>query len=326
MARLGQSPWRSTPVIAGDAPGALPVVFGVDAKFLPHAAITLQSVIECNPGVAYHFHFISCACLTAAQAQMVQMLEGTGCLATFHQVDAGLFTQFPQTALFPQAAYYRLLAPFILRGSARLLYLDADIVCLQPLAPLWRALAEGQVVAAVSDAPKAVTARCASLGLAAGQYFNSGVLLVDVPRWHQAKVTQRAFEVLEARATELCFPDQDALNIVLEGQVEFVEGRYNCQFMLGHKRSDYARAIPAGTVLLHYAGANKPWQVWNRQAGVAPYHAVRARSPWRKQPLDMPATHEMARRVYRQHLRRQGWPRALTWLLSLWMNPQKVWP
>jgi UDP-glucose:(glucosyl)LPS alpha-1,3-glucosyltransferase/UDP-D-galactose:(glucosyl)LPS alpha-1,3-D-galactosyltransferase/UDP-glucose:(galactosyl)LPS alpha-1,2-glucosyltransferase len=293
--------YQSFPVPAPSREAAtFHVVFGVDQAFLSHAAIAMQSIIERERDLSFHFHFISTADLSGALANLQTIIAESRCQATFHRIADQLFENLPQSTLFPKSIYYRLLAPFILEEYQQVVYLDADIVCLAPLSPIWRQLEATDCVAAVvRDSPLAEQSRTASLGMTCEQYFNSGVMLIDIRAWHRERVTEQVLEVIEQRAAELKWPDQDALNVVLQERAHFIDARFNTQFKLGHGRDDHQRPVPPETVLLHYAGANKPWQIWNTQAATLHYREVRARSPWRDTPFDVPSTSKHAKRMYK---------------------------
>lgn len=53
-------------------------------------------------------------------------------------VDAALFESAPTSKRYPKEMYYRLLSPLILpREVERVLYLDPDMLIINPLRPLW---------------------------------------------------------------------------------------------------------------------------------------------------------------------------------------------
>ncbi|MBD3698774.1 hypothetical protein IE982_13785 [Enterobacter hormaechei] len=67
-------------------------------------------------------------------------------------------------------------------------------------------------------------------------YFNSGVLYVDARTWNENKISHKVFECLLERGADFKYFDQDALNVVLNEKIMFIDGKYNCQIKAGHKR------------------------------------------------------------------------------------------
>lgn len=313
----------TTTLIGQDLLHTLParhVVFGVDESYLAHASINLMSIVRNDPTVLFHFHIITSSCLDPFSAAFREIAAAHRFILSIHRLSHELFERAVQSKRFPQSIYYRLLAPSILREHDQALYLDADMVCLQSLVPLWDQLAHGEVVAVVRDCAVGGPQRAAALGMAGTDYFNSGMMLINLKAWRQLVVSERALTVIESQPTQMLYPDQDALNIVLEGKVRFVDGRFNFLVKLEHSERDYARQIPHDTVLLHYAGNNKPWQAWNGQPAVAFYRQVRADSPWRDHALDGPGNLRQARLMYRHHLRRREFVQGFIWRFrrALW--------
>ncbi|MEB0233451.1 glycosyltransferase, partial [Undibacterium sp. 10I3] len=69
--------------------------------------------------------------------------------------------------------------------------------------------------------------RVAALHLKGGDYFNSGVMLINVQRWLAAEITQATIASILKDGKSFRFPDQDALNVVLDGRVKFIERKWN---------------------------------------------------------------------------------------------------
>ncbi|MBA1244167.1 hypothetical protein G7016_15620 [Pseudomonas japonica] len=297
----------------------------MDQRFSRHAMVTLLSVLRANPAEAFHFHFISFDPLTFDDVlSAVSELRSPRCAITSYQAPPHIFAALPESPHFPKSACLRLLAPFLLRGCGRVLYLDADIVCLGPVRPLWDAVEHSeQIVAVVEDCAETVDRQVAALGLEGRRYFNSGMLCIDIPRWLEGTVTEQVLTILQVDGGYLRFPDQDALNQVLEGRSKYVAGCYNQQFTLAHEPQDEVRRVPSGTVLLHYSGVDKPWQAWNEQAAVVHYRRLRASLPWAGEALDMPRTGRQARRMYKLCFRRKRLLKGCYWLAVRWKAARK---
>lgn len=292
------------------------VVFGVDRKFLRHAAMVMLSISRTNPNERFHFHLISALDLSKYIQSLQQVIQGTGHFITLYQLDVEPFERLPQSQLFPISIYYRLVAPHLLDRHERVLYLDADMICLRTLSPLFHALDDREeVVAVVSDSAAACEQQTKRLGMAGGAYFNSGMLLINVRKWLDQAISEEAIGLLEQRGTEFEFPDQDALNIVLEGRALFIEQRYNTIFKLGHTDEAYDQTPPPDTVLLHYAGADKPWQRWNSQAATRFYRDTYARSPWADKQFERPRRSNQTKRLYKLRMREREFLRGIYWYM-----------
>ncbi|GII66525.1 hypothetical protein Skr01_66100 [Sphaerisporangium krabiense] len=164
------------------------------------------------------------------------------------------------------AAYYRLLLPELAPPSVpRMLYLDSDIVCTGGLAELWRTDLRGELLAAAVDIGSPTVSAAGGLpGFDGGagrltfwsDYFNSGVLLMDLARCREEKVAATSLAYLRENSARLRFAVQDALNIAADDRWIRLDSRWNDMDFSTYEENRETR----DTRLLHYAGARKPWQ------------------------------------------------------------------
>ena len=153
----------------------------------------------------------------------------------------------------------------------RVLYLDSDLVVLDDLSPLYGIDLAGKILAAAPDFPwdpdGRETQRLRRIGVAdPDRYVNSGVLLMDLRRWRELDCTARLLDFIDRMGRDLTFPDQDAINVVLKGEILVVGARWNLQarmYRLGrrHFPREHAVASTAGRrpAIVHYTTADKPW-------------------------------------------------------------------
>ncbi|WP_024527881.1 glycosyltransferase family 8 protein [Serratia fonticola] len=290
------------------------IVFGVDGNFIRHACITIQSMVE-NAGAAQlSFHLITTEDTIDLASKFQALVINTPHSICIHRLSDSLFTNLPSTALFTKATYYRFLAPYLLEEEEAILYLDADIVCINPFTDLFHKVKESEHIAfVVSELDHLTSTLAADVGLKEEKYFNAGMLMINVKSWRQNFISEKALSLLETRGKDFRYLDQDALNVVLEGNVQFIDKKYNTLFMLGHSDVDYNRMPPNDTVFIHYAGADKPWQKWNNQAGTYFYTEHYQRSCWASYAFDMPKNDQQAKKMYKLLLREKKYFSSLQW-------------
>ena len=128
---------------------------------------------------------------------------------------------FPLGMWFTPAVYTRLHLASAAEGVSRLLYLDCDVIAVDDIGDLL-ATEPGDIVAAVRD-PGNPLMSCGQavpgyekLGIPADrEYFNVGVLLVNVDGWKRNKISERCRAFLGDKREHIRFADQDALNVVI---------------------------------------------------------------------------------------------------------------
>jgi lipopolysaccharide biosynthesis glycosyltransferase len=158
-----------------------------------------------------------------------------------------------------EAAHLRLSMPEALADVPLAMYLDVDVHVLDDLRPLLATPMDGGPLAAVRDAVNPVlTAGPAlpgwrRLGLPASrEYFNSGVMLLDLPACRGTFAEAKRF--VRERREHVRYWDQDALNFVVADRWRRLERRWNAFAMAAWTgRDDWAyrggTSVPLATLL-----------------------------------------------------------------------------
>src|SRR6266568_2780000 len=174
------------PVPASSRPesaGTVHVACAADGAYVPHCAAMLHSLLDQRGGRQLAVHYLhGPAFETPWRDGLARMMEGGSAAITFHEVPDEAVAGLPVQRFFTPAIWYRIMAPELLGGLDRILYLDADIIAVDSVAPLWDVDLDGAIVAAVTNVPEPHHAnRPRQLGLPESQeYFNSGVMLMDL--------------------------------------------------------------------------------------------------------------------------------------------------
>lgn len=190
----------------------------------------------------------------------------------FHpvMVDGSAFTNAPVSRQYPREMYYRLLAADFLPGELkRVLYLDPDTLIINPLRPLWETDLKGHLFAAAAHIGKTELANNINqLRLGTDHnYFNSGVLLIDLCRARNEIIAEEIFSYTKEHAKELLLPDQDILNVMYGSRILEIDDsiwnydarNYNTYLLrsAGEYDMDW---VMNNTSVLHFCGRSKPWQ------------------------------------------------------------------
>lgn len=190
---------------------------------------------------------------------------------TYHpvMVKQALFENAPVTDRYPTTIYYRLLAHQMLPQSLhQVLYLDADLLCINDLSSLYNTSLDDKLFASAIHASLTNTTdvinkiRLQNFG--AEGYYNSGVLLMNLDLMRQEIDAEKIFDYI--RRHILLLPDQDILNALYSERIKTIPDQlYN----FDTRNSKIYETISFGkwdldwviknTVILHYCGREKPW-------------------------------------------------------------------
>ena len=184
-------------------------------------------------------------------------------------VEPTLFENAPTSKRYPKEMYYRLLSPLILpRQVERVLYLDPDMLIINPLRPLWEQNLGGNVFAAASHTGLTEMANEINQRRldTEHEYFNSGVMLIDLKAARDLVTAGNVFRCVSEHEKELILPDQDVFNMLYGKQtlpVEDVLWNYDvrnyAKYLIRSSGSHDLNWVMDNTAVLHFCGKNKPW-------------------------------------------------------------------
>ena len=230
--------------------------FGIDKNFGRFAGITITSLAHNNIEHDLVVHIVYDEILPEDMERLLRTEQLYRNLQLhFYQITSteGMTFVVPPGHI-TQAMYYRYLFADLLPPTVtRLIYMDADIICKGGILPLWQTDLQGKVLGAVRDYGE--DRSCGRIGLKNGRYFNSGVLLMDLVKWRQQKLTQQLFRWLEqVGSTKILWGDQDALNGVIDGAFTELPKKYNCIVINNTTLNEELQAV-----IVHYIDYVKPW-------------------------------------------------------------------
>jgi len=254
-------------------------VFACDEAYAMPLATTLRSIVETNASNwPLEFHVLSDDFSECTRARIVNSLPKGSATIRCVPVGLNLFREFSTLRHISKVTYARLLIARVFPATvSRVLYLDADLLVLNALGPLWEIDLDGAVVGAVSDMGPAINAGAPGSEDVpqVRDYFNAGVLLIDLSLWRQKRVSEIALEYL-ARHPQSPFSDQDALNVACDTLWKKLDPRWNFQVRGGTRISDlHPDQRPW---IVHFIMGSKPWNASARSYNAVFYDAFRSRT------------------------------------------------
>jgi len=262
--------------------------FGTDSAYVRPMGVTIVSLAVNNPGMVLRCHVFASSITDADVAFLAALVEEHPHVEVhLYDVDSKVFSGLPTLEKYPLPIYFRLMMPITLSQAPRVLYLDSDILCMGDIQPLLDLALDENVAAVVSDVGRTAKKRITALELTGDRYFNSGVMLINVPKWNELHITERTLEMLSATPERFLLPDQDVLNILLQDKAIFLPQAWNCMSLA----EDALKEV----TLLHCAAHPKPWRIACHSKAQPLYLKFEGMSPWRGQPLEQPVDYKEAR-------------------------------
>jgi len=176
----------------------------------------------------------------------------------------------------------RLFIPQILAPDCdRVTYLDCDILVLDDVCQLHDVDLQGAVVGVVNDYlidslghPFAGSSVAVPNDLFGLPYFNAGIMVIDLKKFKDQEIPDKALKVGAGNPGKLPNLDQDALNAVLFEKWLPLDLRWNVQAWLFQLHTfdecpHYRKLIEQRSQLtreakiVHFVGTPKPWNYWS---------------------------------------------------------------
>lgn len=243
------------------------IVLCSDENYAAYSATVMVSALEntsCKE--EFNFYLLTTGLTEETQKKLKNTIEKYGAKLTILNVNTSDFSSLNiELGRFGIGTLLRLyMHRYLPKEINKVIYLDCDLVILGDLKILWEKQLNGLAVGAVTDlcSPKSYSER-------QNNYFNAGVLLVDLDLWIQKNIGDEALNYLTSPSTKAKYLDQDALNYVLKGKWRPLELSWNFQpasytayekdydYLISRKEELYDSIKKPSIV--HFIGPIKPW-------------------------------------------------------------------
>ncbi|MBL4645033.1 MAG: hypothetical protein COA52_02840 [Hyphomicrobiales bacterium] len=133
----------------------------------------------------------------------------------------------------------------------KILYLDVDTIVTRSLKELFSTELNTNIAGVVKDPG---VSHLTEFGIDGNQYFNSGVMIIDLKLWREKQIENLAFSFMKEHPENCRYWDQCALNYALSGKVEYISEKWN---VIANKKNVINQI--RNVSIIHYAGIHKPW-------------------------------------------------------------------
>lgn len=186
----------------------------------------------------------------------------------------------PDEKKWSRAIYYRMLIPYILSNFEKVVYLDCDIINFCDIAELYKIELENNLIGAVRLLGMVNIGQCNMFNstyiltdctlpqIKIEDYFNSGVLIINIQRFLEAYSKEYILEFINIQNYGL--PDQESLNVLCANQVKYIDAGWNCYPYTKRElenvleicpkdKKEYYREGYSHIKNVHYTTPVKPW-------------------------------------------------------------------
>jgi len=217
------------------------------------------SILKNHKQTEVEFHLIATGVSLLRKKQIEDWLKKEGFNANFYDLTDSRINQLITCSTWTQAVYYRLYFPFLVDPTIeRLLYLDSDTLILKNLTEFYTIDLQGYPVAAVYDN---YVKTQPLIGIdSEGEYFNSGVLLMDLKKWRDQKISERTIEYLLNNPQNIRFVDQCGLNHTLKRNWLKLTSGFNLLYSYLPQTGSITEfsKIESNTTVIHFT-LQRPW-------------------------------------------------------------------
>ena len=243
----------------------IPIFFSADDSFAPYLAVAVRSLV-CNASAKYEYHLnvLSEDISEENQVKIRRAIPEDKCviLRFISMSEKTLAIRDEQTNrlrcdYFTLTIFFRLFIPSLFPEYGRGIYLDSDVVVLGDISELYHTDLKGNLIGAcldrsIHDIAPFVQYITEAVGVDREHYFNSGILLMDLERLREKKLSEKFLHLLNTYHFETIAPDQDYLNSMCFGQVQYLPECWDV--MPKENEADYP-----DPKLVHYNLFSKPW-------------------------------------------------------------------
>lgn len=259
-------------------------------RYVAHCAAMLASLLRWHPA-GTRIHFLHGPDITRRRRdRLAAMVRRAGGEIDFHFVADARVAGLPTEDFTRKATWYRVLLPDLLSDLDRVLYLDSDLLVTDNLLPLWGTDLSGAYLGAVTNVLEPIYAhRPPELGIGdTRDYFNAGVLLMDLDVMRTDGCAAAMLEYGVREAPNLLWRDQDVLNVILGSRRRRLHPRWNAMNILRFpwaadvfSDEELAEAL-AKPAIRHFEGPedNKPWHFMAAREHRRLYVDYRRSTPW----------------------------------------------
>ena len=236
----------------------VPVFYAVDDNYLPYLTVSLTSLKRnADKDCQYLVHVLTAGISEEMQRKLIECEEKNvriQCVNVSEKMEE-VKNSLHLRDYYTGATYYRIFIASMFPQYEKAVYLDCDTVLLGDISELYKIELGENLVGAIPDGAVAVVPEFRAytkdvLGIEAENYFNAGVLLMNLAQFRKERFYEKFCSLLGQYRFKVA-QDQDYLNVICRDKVTYIGMEWN-RMPIGDKGD----ALPK---LIHYNLTMKPW-------------------------------------------------------------------
>ena len=263
------------------------IVYCTDSNYLEHVGVSITSIILNNKNHNIHFH-VFLYDVSDEEKNKLQELSSSITLYSIPIDELKKYVDIKNQKIqhINRSMYIRLSVPRLLPDYVdKFIYLDADILCFGDISPVLDINIDSVVCAVTADSLNNdnILANANRLSLGSKKYFNSGFLFINTQNWKKFDIENKANQILLSPENyNLIYPDQDALNIVLQENFVFIDVKWNYLFtwMNEQEKESFFHNKQSLPYFIHFTGARKIWYAEHKGLAQDLYIFYKHFTPW----------------------------------------------
>ena len=241
----------------------VPVFFAVDDNYIPQLAVALRSLIA-NASSKNHYEiYVLIEKLSDESRRVILDMQEDNVKISFLSVADKLSSICKALHIrdyYTNTTYYRFFIPELFPEYDKGIYLDCDIVVTCDIAKMYRFSLGSKLAGVINDEIVSDIEVFADyseivLNIPRTEYFNAGIMLMNLAAMREMHIEKRFAEMLGERAYTVA-QDQDYLNVLCHGRLRYFSKSWNKTPL---PTSD-PKKIPH---IIHYKINFKPWRYDN---------------------------------------------------------------
>lgn len=248
----------------------VPVFLTINSAYAPYAAAAIHSLVQHANPKRYYRVIILHDGLNLMNRWRLRNLVTRNVAVQFKKMSRSLYlkaivaycTRRQKGAgdFFSSAVYYyRAFIPLMFPLLKKAIYIDSDTILRGDIGELFDTQLDDNAMAAMIDPKVTVIPEFRdyvdnALGVPHKKYVNSGVQVMNLRKMRKIHYLSTMINMIREFDADLVAPDQDYLNVILQGQIKFLDPVWN---------AEPVRDLSYDVKLVHFNLFNKPWHYQN---------------------------------------------------------------